>query len=147
MAELLAERFCSMDGLAAASQDELEAVDGIGPHTTAAVLEWFANPRNQQLVEKLRAAGVNLKAPETSAVQQTSPLVGMTFVITGTLSNLSRKEAKALIEGNGGKVTSAVSSRTSYLVAGENPGSKLERAQALEVPIIDSDSLQALIEP
>ena len=147
VAEVLAERFGSMDGLAAASQDELEDVEGIGPHTTAAVLEWFANPRNQQLVEKLRAAGVNLKAPETPAVRQASPLLGMTFVITGTLSNLSRKEAKALIEGNGGKVTSAVSSRTSYLVVGENPGSKLERAQALDVPIIDSDSLQALIEP
>jgi DNA ligase (NAD+) len=146
VAELLMQSFHSLDRLEAASQEELEAVEGIGPHTATAVIEWFARPRNQQLIDKLSSAGVNLASQELPAAERPSPLSGLTFVITGTLAGFSRKEAKTLIETHGGKVTSAVSGRTDYLLAGENPGSKLAKAQALGVSILDVHALQALIE-
>jgi len=146
VAELLASRFGSLDGLAVVTQEELEAVEGIGPHIATAVVEWFASPRNRQLVTKLRAAGVNMTAEGEAAIpEQARPLAGLTFVITGTLLTLSRKEAKALIEEQGGKVTGSVSGRTSYLVVGEKPGSKLVKAQKLGVPVLDEAGLRGLI--
>ncbi len=146
VAELLAHHFHSIDALAAATQEELEALEGIGPHTARAVVEWFADPRNRRLIEKFRAAGVRL-ADEPTAPDTTPPtLAGLTFVLTGTLPHLKRNEAKALIETHGGKVSGSVSRKTSYLVVGENPGSKLAKAQALGVPTLDEAGLLALIE-
>ena len=148
VAELLAAAFGSLDALARATPEQLEAVEGIGPHTATAVVEWFASPHNQSLVEKLRAAGVNmvLERDETEPAGELL-LEGLTFVITGTLPSFSRQEAKALIERHGGKVTGSVSGKTSYLLAGEAAGSKLQKAQALNVPVIGEDELQRLINP
>ncbi|RMG96424.1 MAG: NAD-dependent DNA ligase LigA [Chloroflexi bacterium] len=144
VAALLIEAFGSIDALAAASQEALEAVDGIGPQTAVSIVNWFRNPRNQQVLAKLRAAGLQFaaKQPEISETPQT--LTGLTFVITGTLPTMSRDEAKAFIEAHGGKVTNSVSKKTDYLLAGEKAGSKLAKAQALGVPVIDEAQLREL---
>jgi len=148
VAELLGNHFGSLARLAVTSQEDLEAVDGIGPHTALAVGEWFANPQNQELVEKLQAAGINLTVIEDSPLPgRARSLTGSTFVITGALATLSRKEAKALIEEHGGKVTGSVSRKTTYLLVGDKPGSKLSQARALGIPILDESALQALIKP
>jgi DNA ligase (NAD+) len=146
VAGLLADRFGSLENLAMASLDDLQAVEGIGPHTADAVVEWFGSPHNQQLVEKLQQAGVNLVVAEPEAgPAQDHPLAGLTFVITGTLPGMSRDDAKGLIEANGGKVTGSVSSKTSYLVVGDKPGSKLAKAQALGVPVLDEAALRSMV--
>jgi len=145
VAELLAGRFGSMEALAAASQEQLEAVEGIGPHTAIAVIEWFASPHNQRLIAKLRKAGVNMTAELPAAEAGELPLAELIFVVTGTLPTLSRDEAKQLIQRHGGKVTGSVSSRTSYVVVGENPGSKLSKAQELGIPLLDEAALRRLI--
>lgn len=147
VAELLTDQFGTLDRLAQASLSELEAVGGIGPNIAGAVVEWFGSQHNQQLVKKLQQAGVNPAAPkrEAAAVGE-RPLAGLTFVITGTLAGMSREEAKNLIEQNGGKTTSSVSSKTSYLVVGDKPGSKLSKAQALGVPALDEAGLLSLLD-
>jgi DNA ligase (NAD+) len=106
------------------------------------VTEWFGNAAARRLVEKLRRRGLTLEEPRQ---QTTGALRGMTFVLTGTLESLSRDAASELIESNGGKVTSGVSKKTSYVVAGEEPGSKLEKAKTLGVPVIDERGLRKLI--
>ncbi len=146
VAELLARHFHSIDALAAAHQEDLEALEGIGPHTARAVVEWFANPRNRRLIEKFRAAGVRLADEPAEADTTPQTLAGLTFVLTGTLPHLKRNEAKALIEQHGGKVTGSVSRKTSYVVVGENAGSKLAKAQSLGIPTLDEAGLLALIE-
>jgi DNA ligase (NAD+) len=145
VADLLVAHYPSIDALAAASVDELQDIEGMGPITALRVVEWFQRPRHQQILEKLRRAGVRMAAeqPEEKGAQ---PLEGLTFVITGTLPSLSRDEAKALIETNGGRVTGSVSSRTDYLLAGESPGSKLRKAESLGLAIIDEARLRELIE-
>jgi DNA ligase (NAD+) len=146
VAELLADRFGSLENLGKASLDDLQAVEGIGPHTAAAVVEWFGSPHNQILVEKLRRAGVNpVVAGLEAGPTRDQPLSGLTFVVTGTLAGLSRNEAKDLIEANGGKVTGSVSSKTSFLVVGDKPGSKLAKAQALGVPLLDEAALRSMV--
>lgn len=145
VAELLADRFGSLDALASASMVDLEGVEGIGPHTAQAVVDWFSSPHNKLLVEKLRSAGLNLvKTVEAGDIREL-PLEGLSFVITGTLPTLSRNDAKELIEKHGGKVVGSVSARTNYLVVGEKPGSKLNNAQKLNVPILDEAGLLSLI--
>jgi DNA ligase (NAD+) len=145
VAELLVDRIGSLERLASATQEELEAVDGIGPHTAAAAVEWFANRGNQRLVAKLREAGLNLMAEKPAAPEQAQPLAGYTFVITGALPTLSRKEAKVLIETYGGKVTGSVSGKTDYLLIGEKPGGKLAAARELGIPTLNEAELRALI--
>jgi DNA ligase (NAD+) len=145
VAELLVDRIGSLERLASATQEELEAVDGIGPHTAAAAVEWFATRDNQRLVAKLREAGLNMMAEEPAAPEQALPLAGYSFVITGTLPTLSRKEAKVLIETYGGKVTGSVSGKTGYLLIGEKPGRKLATAQELGVPALSEAEFRALI--
>jgi len=145
VAELLVDRIGSLKRLASATQEELEAVDGIGPHTAAAAVEWFATRDNQRLVAKLREAGLNMTAEEPAAPEQALPLAGYSFVITGTLPTLSRKEAKVLIETYGGKVTGSVSGKTGYLLIGEKPGRKLATAQELGVPTLSEAEFRALI--
>jgi DNA ligase (NAD+) len=144
VAETLAQRFGSLDALAKASVEELQAIPGIGPRIAQAVVDWFARPRHRQIIEKLRAAGVRLSeaAPVTAG---TGLLAGLTFVITGTLSR-PREEIAALIASHGGKVTDSVSRNTSYLVVGEAPGgTKYRKAQELGVPFLDEAGLMALL--
>lgn len=143
-AELLLRHYHTLDGLAAATEDELQLIDGLGPHTAGAIVEWFSQPRNRQLIEKFRAVG--LRFAEEKEAPQSDRLAGKTFVLTGTLPNLSRDEAAVLIEQNGGKVTSSVSKKTSYVVVGDSPGSKFTKAQDLGIAILDEADLLALIE-
>lgn len=141
----LADHFRDLDGLAKATVEDLQAVEGIGPSIAMAVTEWFSRPRNKRLLDKLKRLGVwpqQAAAPRARAKQTLS---GLTFVITGTLPSLSREQAKALIQLHGGKVSESVSRSTSYIVAGEAPGSKLRRAGELGIPILDEAGLQALV--
>ncbi|MEP7359453.1 MAG: NAD-dependent DNA ligase LigA, partial [Anaerolineales bacterium] len=143
MAADLAAAFGSMDALAAATADDLQAIDGVGPNVAQAVVDWFARPGNQAVLSKLRARGV---WPTGQARRRAvgGPFADQTFVITGTLPNWSRDDAKTFIEEHGGKVTDSVSKKTSYLLLGEAPGSKLAKAQSLGVPIIDEAGLRKL---
>lgn len=145
VAELLAQHFRSIDRLAAASSEELQSLEGLGPHTAKAIVEWFANPRNRTLIEKLRRAGVRLEETAAPQPRLSDRLAGLTFVLTGTLPTLKRNEAAALIEQHGGKVVGSVSKKTSYVVVGEEPGSKLTKAQELGVPLLDEAGLLALL--
>lgn len=142
----LARHFPDLDALAAATSEQLQSIDGIGPNIAEAIVDWFQNPRNRQLLEKLKAAGVWPRAQNNDRKPVGDSLAGMTFVMTGTLPTFSREEAKAFIQAHGGKVTDSVSKKTSYLVRGENPGSKLQKAQDLGVPVLDEAGLRALAE-
>jgi DNA ligase (NAD+) len=138
-----------MDRVAAASVEDLVAVEGVGPIIAESVQRFFAAERNREVVEKLRAAGVNLEGPKragSAAAGSALPLAGLTFVLTGTLAGMTRDEAQAAIESAGGKVSGSVSKKTAYVVAGENPGSKLDKAGSLGVPILDEDGFRALLE-
>jgi len=141
-AQLLARQFGNLDALLAASAEDFASVHGIGQTTAAALAAFLAEPRNRELLERLQAADVNREEPVERAEQST--LQGLTFVITGTHA-LSRKELTALIERHGGRVTGSVSRTTDYLVAGENPGSKLDRARELGVKTINERELLALV--
>jgi DNA ligase (NAD+) len=141
-AELLAEEFGSIDALRAASAEELERVEEVGPRISQAIREFFAQPANQALIETLRAAGVEMTAEKK---QRSTQLAGMTFVLTGTLPTLTRDEAKARIEAAGGKTAGSVSKKTSYVVAGEEAGSKLDKAHELKLPVLDEAGLLALL--
>lgn len=142
----LARHFGDLDPLAAASAEELEQIEGIGPNIAQAIVDWFARPRNRQVLEKLRSAGMWPKAKAVEVAQAASlPLAGLTFVVTGTLPTFSRKDAKDFIQLHGGKVTGSVSSNTDYLVAGEKAGSKLQRAEELGLPVVDEEGLKALV--
>lgn len=142
----LAEAFRSLDALAKAKAEELQAVEGVGPSIAEAVLEWFSRPRNKRLLVKLKKAGVRptIEAPERAGDHQ--PLAGMTFVISGTLPSLTRDQAKELIQRNGGKISESVSRSTSYVVAGDSPGSKLRKAAESGIPVLDEAGLRALAE-
>lgn len=145
VAETLARQFRSVDALAAATDEELQQIPGIGPEIARSVAAWFRRPRHREIVEKLRRAGVKLaeEAPVVEAGLQ--PLAGLTFVITGTLSR-PREEVAAMIERYGGKVTDSVSRKTDYLIVGEAPGgTKYRRAQELGVPMIGEEELMRMI--
>jgi DNA ligase (NAD+) len=141
-AQLLAEAFGSMDALMAASVEELEAVDEVGPRVAQAIQEFFAEEKNRQLVEKLRGAGLTFTAEKK---KKSSKLEGLTFVLTGTMPDLTREDAKARIEAAGGRVSGSVSKKTSYVVAGDDAGSKLDKAKELKVPVIDQAGLLQLL--
>lgn len=144
VAALLIERYPSIDALASASQEELEAIPGLGPHTAGAIVAFFADARNRALIEKLRRGGVRLEAGPKAGVSD--KLAGLTFVLTGTLPTMTRDQAKDLITSHGGRVTGSVSQKTDYVLAGESAGSKLDKAQQLGIAVIDEDGLRALIE-
>ncbi|MGQ9502927.1 MAG: NAD-dependent DNA ligase LigA [Anaerolineae bacterium] len=146
VARTLVEHFPSLDALAAATEEELQQVEGIGPEIARSVVDWFARPRHQEVLRKLRAAGLRTEAAPRAVAVGAAPLRGLTFVITGTLPTLSRDQARALIEAAGGKVTESVSRKTDYLVLGENPGSKLEKARELGIKIIDEAALRRMVE-
>jgi DNA ligase (NAD+) len=143
-AMLLARQFRSLRAIEAASQEEIEAIYAIGPRVAASVHDWFASDANQQVVKRLRAAGV--RTEEAADAEVSSALQGMQFVLTGSLSSMTREEAKAAIESRGGRVTSAVSKKTSYVVLGKDAGSKAEKALELKVPTLDEAAFQALLE-
>jgi DNA ligase (NAD+) len=138
----LARHFATLDQLAAATDAELQAVDGIGPVMAAAIVAWFADPANRERLHRLTVdAGCNTRASETAPAA--GPLHGKTFVLTGTLPSLTRDEAAALITAAGGTVVGSVSNKTDYVVAGASAGSKLARARALNVPVLDENGLRA----
>jgi DNA ligase (NAD+) len=134
-AKILARRFASLDELAGADADQLTQIHEIGARVAEAVVDYFADPGNQQLLLKLRELGVDPASEAT--VQRDGLFSGLTFVITGTLASMGRSEAEALVEQLGGRAAGSVSKNTDYLVAGEHAGSKLDKAQALGVRIID----------
>ncbi|HEX7727404.1 MAG TPA: NAD-dependent DNA ligase LigA [Terracidiphilus sp.] len=142
-AELLAEEFGSIGALMAATAEELERVEEVGPRISQAILEFFAQEKNHALVEHLRTAGVDMTAEKKV---RTAQLAGLTFVLTGTLPTLSRDEAKRKIEAAGGKTAGSVSKKTSYVVAGEEAGSKLDKARELGVPVLDEAALVKMLE-
>ena len=148
-AQVLASTFATLDTLMAASTEDLEAVSDVGPVVAASVRQFFDEPRNQKLIERLRQAGLTMvgETAEPVEVAQGSTLAGKTFVLTGTLESQSRDEAKRAIEALGGKVTSSVSKKTGYVVAGAKPGSKAAKAQALGVPILTEAELLIMVEP
>ncbi|HEU4981732.1 MAG TPA: NAD-dependent DNA ligase LigA, partial [Acidobacteriaceae bacterium] len=141
-AQLLAEEFGSMDALMAASAEELERVNEVGPRVAQAIREFFGLSRNRELVERLRAAGLTFTAEKR---KKSSQLEGLTFVLTGTLPNLTREEAKAKIEAAGGRVSGSVSKKTNYVVAGDDAGSKLDKARELGVNVVDEAELEELL--
>ena len=146
IAELLTNRFPSIDQLVHATEEELTEIPGIGPKIAESVAAYFAIAENREVIEKLRQAGVKLHQEIQQAVPETLPLSGQTFVVTGTLSAFPRREAESRIKALGGSVASSVTRRTSYLVAGESPGSKLDTAQRLETPVLNEAAFLELLE-
>ena len=143
-ARALARRFGSIDALLAASSEDVEATEGFGPVLARTIVETLAHERTRDLIERLRAHGLQLEERGAASTPE-GPLSGRTFVITGTLPNLSREEATRQIEEAGGKVTGSVSGNTDYVVAGADPGSKLERARELGTEVVDEQGLEALL--
>jgi DNA ligase (NAD+) len=139
-AKFLAEHFGSMDALMNASAESLQEVDEVGPRIANSIQEFFAEPRNRDLVKRL-GKYLNFKGEKK---QRGTALAGKTFVITGTLANYSREAAKKLVEDAGGKVSSAVSKKTDYVIAGEDPGSKLDKARELGIQVIDEKEMEQL---
>jgi DNA ligase (NAD+) len=145
-ARLLVARFPSIDQLLAASKEELEEVEGMGPVLAGVVHDTLAEKRNRQLIDDLRKAGLQMEEETRAAAGDGDlPLAGKTFVLTGTLEGLTREEATERITARGGKVTGSVSRKTDYVVAGADPGSKLDKAQELGRPILDEAGLEDLL--
>jgi DNA ligase (NAD+) len=142
--KVLAEQFADMETLRQAGAEQLTAIDDIGAIIAESVVSYFANPLNLALIRRLAEAGVNMRGEHKTTVD--SALSGKTVVISGTLPNIGREEAKEIIEQAGGKVSGSVSKKTDYLLLGENPGSKLEKAQSLGVAVIDWPDMLALLE-
>lgn len=158
VAEVLAQRFLTIDTLAAASEEDIAACEGIGPKIAASVREFLSVPENLEVLQRLREAGLaleeNLGAAVVQAAQETGvdadlaagqPLDGLTFVLTGTLVNRTRDEAGAALKLLGAKVSGSVSKKTSYLVAGPKAGSKLTKAESLGVPVLDEEALELIL--
>ena len=149
-AQLLTERFANVEELAGVSAASIEGVYGIGPEIAQAVYQWFRVPANQSLIARLKTAGLQLQSEvkNPNLASTNLQLAGKTFVLTGTLPNLKRDEAKDLIQKAGGKVTSSVSAKTDYVVVGEDAGSKLEKAQSLGIKLLsESELLELLSKP
>ncbi|MBU0491114.1 MAG: NAD-dependent DNA ligase LigA [Chloroflexi bacterium] len=146
VARLLVQRYPAIDVLTAATVEELQTIEGLGPRIAASVTEFFASESNRRVIDKLRIAGVRMSEEPPAGEARPAPLAGLTFVITGTLPTLSRQDATAFIQAHGGKVTGSVSQKTAYLVVGADPGgTKYTKAQALGIPILDEARLRALI--
>jgi DNA ligase (NAD+) len=143
-AQSLARHFGSVGKLSGATQEEVEEVDGIGPERAEAIVEWFADADNRALVEELQQLGLRFEAgPEERPVE--GPLTGSTYVVTGTLEGFSREEARKALEKRGAKVADSVSKKTTGVIAGESPGSKLAKAEQLGVPVLDEAALKKLL--
>jgi DNA ligase (NAD+) len=143
-AQSLARHFGSVEKLAAASQEEIQEVEGIGPERAEAIADWFADDANQALVEELRGLGLRFESgAEERPVE--GPLTGSTYVVTGTLEGFSRDDARKALEAKGAKVADSVSKKTTGVIAGESPGSKLAKAEQLGVPVLDERELERLL--
>ena len=141
-AKVLAAHFADLDALMSASADELTLIPDIGEITAGFITDWFAKPQSQHQIRLLREAGVDFSSKEE---RRDNRFAGLTFVLTGTLSRYTRDEASAIIESYGGKASGSVSKKTSYVLAGENAGSKLTKAEALGISIISEDDFAAMI--
>ncbi len=150
VAELLSQNYISVESLATATEEDLTEIDGIGPKIAESIVAWFLAPANRSVIGKLKAAGVRLEQDSlpaaTESSPESSPFGGLTFVVTGTLSAFPRSEAEGRIKGLGGKVTSSVTRRTSYVVAGDSPGSKAAKAEQLAIPVLDEEAFLRLLE-
>ena len=144
LARNLARHFGTVDALMAASQEDVEQVEGYGPDRAELVAEWFADGDNRRLVEELRTLGLTLSAGEAEKPVE-GPLSGRQYVITGTLEGFSREEAKAALEALGAKVSDSVSKKTAGVIVGENPGTKVAKAQKAGVPVLGEADLRALL--
>ncbi|MCI8479821.1 MAG: NAD-dependent DNA ligase LigA [Oscillibacter sp.] len=142
-AKVLAGHFKTMDALMAASEEELTEIDDVGGITAQCIVEYLAQPQSRDLIRRLREAGVNM---ENTAQLVDERFAGMTFVLTGALTRFDRKAAQAMIEERGGKAAGSVSKRTTYVVAGEAAGSKLKKAQELNIPILTEDEFAKMLE-
>jgi len=143
LAQTLAGHFRTFDALAGASAEKLTEVEDIGPKVAESIVFFFRQPENIALIGKLKEAGLNFESRAPRRIAQ--PLAGKMFVLTGTLASLERDEAKEIIESQGGKVTSAVSSKTDYLVIGESPGSKLDKARKLNIATLNEQEFLKLV--
>ncbi len=142
-AQLLADHFGTLDAIAEAAPEELIAAEEVGPKVAESIVQFFREDRNCEMVEALREAGLQFRHQQPR--KKGGPLVGLVFVLTGTLPGLSREEAKGRIEAAGGKVTGSVSKKTNYVVAGEEAGSKLDKARGLKIPVIDEARLLKML--
>ena len=136
--------FGSIEALQQAGKEALLEIDDIGEISADCILKYFASEKNQEIIARLKAAGVNMEMPESDEVGDL--LAAMTIVVTGTLPTLGRKEAQELIERNGGKAAGSVSKKTSYVLAGENAGSKLTKAQDLGIPVLSEAEFLQMIQ-
>jgi DNA ligase (NAD+) len=143
-AQNLARHFGTVDALMKASQEDILEVEGIGPERAEAIAEWFSDEANRRLVGELRDLGLTFEAGEAERPVE-GPLTGHTYVITGTLERRTREEATEALEAKGAKVTGSVSKKTTGVIAGESPGSKLAKAQQAGVPILDEAALEKLL--
>ena len=144
-AKILANHFRNIDRLAEATVQELDDIHEIGLSVAESVYEWFRDERNVELVQRLKAAGVTTETDAASTAMLDERFVGKTFVLTGKLENYTRDEAARLIEDRGGRVSSSVSKKTDYVVAGSDAGSKLIKAEALGIPVLDEDAYSQMI--
>src|SRR5262249_1459831 len=144
-AALLARHFGSLDAIGGAEVEQIDAIYEIGPTVAESVHEWFHTPSNARLVDRLKEAGV--RTEEARSEEASDALAGKQFVLTGGLETMTRDQAKAAIEARGGRVTSAVSKKTSYVVAGKDPGSKRDKAEEPGVPVLDEDGFAKLLAP
>ena len=140
----LAQHFGSIDRLMEASQEEIQEVEGIGPDRAEAIAEWFSDEENRRLAAELRELGLRFQTGEELKPVE-GPLSGQTYVITGTLESFSREEAAAALEAKGAKVSNSVSKKTAGVVVGEEPGSKLQKAQRAGVPVLSETDLKSLL--
>ncbi|MFF0788771.1 NAD-dependent DNA ligase LigA [Streptomyces spiralis] len=145
-AQALAREFRSIDRIEQASEEELARTDGVGPVIAAAVKEWFAEDWHREIVRKWKAAGVPLEERGTPEEEGPRPLEGLTVVVTGTLERFTREGAKEALQSRGAKVTGSVSKKTSFVVVGDNPGSKYDKAMQLKVPVLNEDGFNVLLE-
>jgi len=145
-AKILANNYRSVDRLAEASVEELDAIPEIGLTVAESVYEWFRNLRNVELIDRLKVAGVKLETDSTSTAKLDERFVGKTFVLTGTLESLTRDQASKLIEERGGRVSSSVSKKTDYLLAGSEAGSKLAKAESLAIDVLDEVTFKSMLE-
>ncbi|MCX4479479.1 NAD-dependent DNA ligase LigA [Streptomyces cellulosae] len=145
-AEALAREFRSMDRIEQATEEELSATEGVGPTIAASLKEWFAVDWHREIIRKWKAAGFRMEDERSGEDEGPRPLEGLTVVVTGTLENFTRDGAKEALQNRGAKVTGSVSKKTSFVVVGDNPGSKYDKAVQLKVPVLNEDGFQVLLE-
>ncbi|KQX79963.1 MULTISPECIES: NAD-dependent DNA ligase LigA [unclassified Streptomyces] len=145
-AEALAREFRSIERIEQASEEELAATDGVGAIIAASLKEWFAQEWHQEILRKWRAAGVRMEEEGSGEDEGPRPLEGLTVVVTGTLEHFTRDGAKDALQNQGAKVTGSVSKKTSFVVVGDNPGSKYDKAMQLKVPVLNEDGFTVLLE-